>query len=39
MSSDEEDVAIPILWFLLREIEQEENKKKNLGSSFELETN
>ncbi|KAL4126781.1 hypothetical protein QTP88_010990 [Uroleucon formosanum] len=28
MSSDEEDVAIPILWFLLREIEQEENKKK-----------
>ncbi|KAL4103803.1 hypothetical protein QTP88_019138 [Uroleucon formosanum] len=28
MSSDEEDVAIPNLWFLLREIEQEENKKK-----------
>ncbi|KAL4126780.1 hypothetical protein QTP88_010989 [Uroleucon formosanum] len=28
MSSDEEDVAIPILWFLLREIEQEKNKKK-----------
>jgi len=37
MSSDEEDVAIPILWFLLREIKQEE--KNTLGSSFELETN
>jgi len=27
-SDDEEDVAITILWLLLREIEREENEKK-----------